>query len=230
MPYLGTLTPDEAEVLGVPKSELVITPVLSAKSKASQASKNLHPERAESAQTQKKRTDLWEAKFQELDARLRASGRTVTEVQDQSDGQEYQVVFPANRESAQNLSESQSSTSMESSSAQQDPMAPAATAYENQGRALAAAANRRQGPSFREPLKYQIWNLMIMENFRAQCDNKPLPWPRAPAGGADIAATLMGPEEGIRETPLLSALELARRETRNPTLTVDEFLALPADE
>ena len=28
MPYLGMMTPDEAEAWGVPKSELVITPVV----------------------------------------------------------------------------------------------------------------------------------------------------------------------------------------------------------
>lgn len=88
------------------------------------------------------------------------------------------------------------------------------------------AASRMQRPSFNDPLKYQLWNIMIVENFQAQCDNKPLPWPQAPVSGADIAATLLRPEECIRETPLLSTLELARRKTCNPTLTVEEFLAL----
>ncbi len=87
--------------------------------------------------------------------------------------------------------------------------------------------SRKQRPSFHDPLMYQMWNIMIVENFQAQCDNKTLPWPQAPAVGADIAATILRPDECIRETPLLSTLELVRRKTCNPTLTVEEFLELP---
>jgi hypothetical protein len=43
------------------------------------------------------RTSLWEAKFQELDEKLRASGRTVTVETDTSDDAECLAIFPPNR-------------------------------------------------------------------------------------------------------------------------------------
>ncbi len=94
-----------------------------------------------SSQEQKKRTDLWERKSQELDAKLRASGRTVTEALAPSDGPEYRVVFPANRESASNPSESPSNTSTALNSAPQDPMAPAVRSLEQGLDELMKAAN-----------------------------------------------------------------------------------------
>lgn len=71
-----------------------------------------------------------EAAVLDLNKELRASGRTVTEETVPSDGREYQVVFPANRESEQSLSESPSNMSQDTSSAQDDSMVPAMNSLE----------------------------------------------------------------------------------------------------
>lgn len=62
-------------------------------------------------QTSSKPSNPLEALWQDTLAGRTAFGHTVTEEPDTSDGQEYQVVFPANRGSAPSPSESQSNTS-----------------------------------------------------------------------------------------------------------------------